>query len=167
MWGCWDTGPGCPEELLAAPGAAPSLECSRPLWMGLGDPWSSGRCPCPQKWIVTRWFLGPFQPKAFCNSIILNRGKNEPKRQLSAVWFMSSPVKGISHGHSEVTSSHTDVSGARRQKCDGIFATAHGGYFPLCFFRGSVLSYLWSWWQALTFLGVRNLRQKKGKHLES
>jgi len=25
----------------------PSLQCSRPGWMGLWATWSSGRCPCP------------------------------------------------------------------------------------------------------------------------
>lgn len=52
-------------------------------------------------------------------------------RQFSAVWFLSSPVKGISHGHSEMTSSHTGVSDAGRQKCNCIFAAAHGGYFVI------------------------------------
>ena len=36
---------------------APPWKCSRPGWMGLWATWSSGRCPCPQQGVGTRWSL--------------------------------------------------------------------------------------------------------------
>jgi len=35
--------PRLPREAVAAP----SLQCSRPGWTGLGAPWAGGRLPCP------------------------------------------------------------------------------------------------------------------------
>lgn len=57
-----------PKEKVIVP---PSLEGSRPCWMGLGATWSIERCPCPGEGAKQDGFEGPFQLKPVSDSEML------------------------------------------------------------------------------------------------
>jgi len=88
----WDAGTGCPERLwMPRP-----WRCSRPGWMGPWATWSrkwGGWWPCLAGGLEIHDPWGPFQPRPFCDSVILPwfsfsmKNYNENSESISGIYL--------------------------------------------------------------------------------